>query len=69
MICKWIECPGCKKRTPHRLVTDTTLCLICGNYATNPTPYTIDQYGVKPPGSDYGISTAQALFKHLEMDV
>ena len=69
MICKMLECTICKKKTVHRLVTDTTVCLICGNYSTNKNPYTIDHYGVKPPDSEYGISTAEAMFKHLESDI
>ena len=68
MICKMIECPSCKKKTVHRLVYDTTLCFICGNYDTNKKPYTIDHYGVKPHDSKYGISTAEELFKHIESD-
>ena len=68
MICKMIECPYCKKRTPHRLVTDTTLCLICGNYATNPNQYKKHENGVMSPDGNWFYS-AEDMFKHLEMDV
>jgi len=70
MICKMLECTICKKKTVHRLVTDTTMCLICGNYSTNKTPYETTGYcgAVKTPGGESFVS-ADTMFKHLESDI